>query len=358
MTVFDSASFTLHREVVFCNDPSVGLRAIIAIHDLTFGPALGGLRIFPYPTEDEAIEDVLRLARGMTYKTALARLALGGGKAVIIADPKTDKSEPLLRSFGCFVDSLRGRYITAEDVGSSVTDMQVIRKETHHVRGIPETGGGDPSPVTAFGVYQGIRAAAKHKLHLDSLAGLRIAVQGLGHVGLALCRRLTDDGARITATDIDGAVLDAAANELGLAPVAPDEIVRIEADVFAPCALGAVLNDETIPELRVSIVAGAANNQLEADRHGAMLHGRGILYVPDYAINAGGIINAFYEGPDYDRQRALAHAARIYETLLELFARAEAQAIPTNEMADRIAEERVLSQWDWRPGDPIVTEVT
>ena len=354
MTVFGARSFTLHREVVFCNDPQVGLRAIIAIHDLTFGPALGGLRIYPYATEQDAIEDVLRLARAMTYKTALAGLALGGGKAVIIADPRTDKSEPLLRAFGRFVDELGGRYIAAEDVGSSVADMRIIRAETPHVRGTPETGGGDPSPVTAFGVYHGIRAAVKHKLGRDDLSGIHVAVQGLGHVGWALCRRLADDGARLSVTDIDAAALNRATAELGASAVAPDQIMRIEAEVFAPCALGAVLDDETIPALKVAIVAGAANNQLAHDRHGAMLHERGVLYVPDYAINAGGIINAFYEGPDYDREQALAHTARLYDTLLELFARADAEGLPTNETADRLAEERVLSQWNWRPGDPIV----
>ena len=252
------------------------------------------------------------------------------------------------------MDSLGGRYITAEDVGSSVADRRIIGHETPHVRGTLETGGGDPSPVTAFGVYQGVRAAVKHKLGRDDLSGIHVAVQGLGHVGAALCRRLADDGTRLTIADIDTGSRDRVAAELSASVVAPDEIMRIEADVFAPCALGAVLNDKTIPEFKVAIVAGAANNQLAEDRHGASLHKRGIHYVPDYAINAGGIINIFYEGPSYDREQAMPHTARLYETLLELFARAQAEGLPTNETADHLAEERVLSQWDWRPGDPVV----
>ncbi len=350
MAVFASPSFTLHRQVIFCNDPKIGLRAIVAIHDTTFGPALGGCRMWPYGSEDEAVEDVLRLARGMTYKASLAGIALGGGKSVIIGDPARLKSEALLESFGRFIADLGGRYIVAEDVGTSVADMQIVRRETEHVRGIPESGGGDPSPVTAFGVYHGVRAAVRYRLGREALAGVRVAVQGLGHVGMALCRRLVEDGAEVTVADIDPEAVGEARKALPVRSVEPDAIVGLNADVFAPCALGAVLNDETVPRLDVSVVAGAANNQLAEDRHGAMLRARGILYAPDYAINAGGLINIAHEGADYDRARALAEARGIYDTLLELFARADREDLPTNETADRIAEERVLSRWDWRPG--------
>ena len=350
MAVFGSPSFTLHRQVAFCNDPKIGLRAIVAIHDTTFGPALGGCRMWPYASEDEAVEDVLRLARGMTYKAALAGIALGGGKSVIIGDPAHDKSEALFRSFGGFVAGFGGRYIVAEDVGTSVADMQIVHGVTEHVRGIPETGGGDPSPVTAFGVYHGVRAAVRHRLGRDSLAGVSVAVQGLGHVGMELCRRLADAGATLTVADIDTRAVAAARAALPVTAVEPDAIIGMKADVFAPCALGAVLNDETIPRLEAAVVAGAANNQLAEDRHGAMLRERGILYAPDYAINAGGLINIAHEGEGYDRERALADAASIYDTLLGLFARADREDLPTNATADGIAEERVLSRWDWRPG--------
>ena len=325
------------------------MRSIIAIHDTTFGPALGGCRMWPYGSEDEAVEDVLRLARGMTYKAALAGIALGGGKSVIIGDPAREKSEALFESFGRFVAGLGGRYIVAEDVGTSVADMQAVRRETEHVRGIPETGGGDPSPVTAFGVYHGVRAAVRHRLGRATLAGVRIAVQGLGHVGMELCRRLAADGADLTVSDINREAVEAALAALPARAVEPDEIVGLEADVFAPCAMGAGLSDETVPRLQVSVVAGAANNQLAEDRHGAMLRARGILYAPDYAINAGGLINISHEGGSYDRARALAEAAGIYDTLTELFVRADREDLPTNETADRIAEERVMSRWDWRP---------
>ena len=350
MVVFASPSFTLHRQVVFFNDPKIELRAIVAIHDTTFGPALGGCRMRPYGSEDEAVEDVLRLARGMTYKASLAGIPLGGGKSVIIGDPACDKSEELFESFGRCVAELGGRYIVAEDVGTSVADMQIVRRQTEHVRGIPESGGGDPSPVTAFGVYHGVRAAVRYRLGRETLAGVRVAVQGLGHVGMELCRRLVDDGAELTVADINPEAVRRALAELPVRSVEPDAIVGLKADVFAPCALGAGLNDETIPRLEVSVVAGAANNQLAEDRHGAMLRARGILYAPDYAINAGGLINIAHEGADYDRNRSLTNAARIYDTLLDLFARAEREDLPTNETADRIAEERVLSRWDWRPG--------
>ena len=343
MSVFTSANFRGHEEVAFCHDPDVGLKAIIAIHDRTLGPALGGLRIWDYASDDEALEDVLRLSRGMTYKAALAGLNFGGGKAVIIADAKTAKSEALLRRFGAFVETLGGRYITAEDVGSSPRDLEVVRQATRHVAGIAEGGSGDPSPATAWGVFHGLRSAVRHRLGRDDLTGLAIAVQGLGHVGQDLMRHLSEAGARLIVTDIDDARIAEARDKFGATAVGCDEIYAAAADVFAPCALGAVLNDETIPQLHASVVAGSANNQLAEDRHGAMLAKRDILYAPDYVINAGGIINISHEGRAYSQKAAFAHCAQIYDTLAELFARADRTGEPTSTAADTLAEERIAA---------------
>ncbi len=344
MAVFSSKSFAHHDEVVFCHDAQAGLKAIIAIHDTTLGPALGGCRMWHYESDDEALDDVLRLSRGMTYKAAMAGLNFGGGKAVVIGDPHRDKSEALLRSLGRFVDSLHGRFITAEDVGMGVEDMDVIRRETRYVAGVGE-GGGDPAPATAWGVYNGIRAAVRHRLGRDELGGVTVAVQGLGHVGTRLCDRLAHDGARLVVTDIDEDALGQARQRFAATAVAPHEIYAAEADVFAPCALGAILNDETIPWLHATVVAGAANNQLAEARHGKALAERNILYAPDYVINAGGLIYVSYEvsyqGTHFDREVAMAHVARLYDRLRNLFVRAEAEGIPTNEMADRIAWERL-----------------
>ena len=344
MTVFTSKSFAHHDEVVFCYDARAGLKAIIAIHDTTLGPALGGCRMWRYETEDEALEDVLRLSRGMTYKAAMAGLNFGGGKAVVIGDPHTDKSEAMLRSLGRFIDGLGGRFITGEDVGMTVDDMDMLRHETRYVAGIAE-GGGDPSPATAWGVYNGIKAAIHHKLGRDDLDGVMIAVQGLGHVGTHLCERLAGDGAGLVVTDIDEDAVCKTGKRLGATAVAPDDIYDADVEVFAPCALGAVLNDETIPRLKASIVAGAANNQLAEARHGKALAERGILYAPDYVINAGGLIYVSYEvsyrGIHFDREVAMAHVGRLYDRLQHLFERAESDGVPTNEMADRIAWERL-----------------
>ena len=340
MSLFTHPEFDDHAEVAFCCDPESGLKAIIAVHNLSRGPALGGCRMWNYQTEEEALTDVLRLSRGMTYKSALAGLPLGGGKSVIIGDARTMKSEALFRAMGRFVDSLGGRYIVAEDVGTSVPDMDTIARETSHVAGTTAGGVGDPSPATAYGTYMGIRAAAKHKLGRDDLSGLTVAVQGLGHVGLTLCRHLANDGAQLVVTDIDRQAVARVVDELGALPVGPDEIYGVGADVYAPCALGATVNDETIPQLKVQIVAGSANNQLAEPRHGEELRRRGILYAPDYVINAGGVIIITHEGPDYDEAKAYAHVARIHETLLEIFQRADKAGQPTSEAADRMAEER------------------
>ena len=346
MPVFSHAENFNHEQVVFCRKDSVGLRAIVAIHDTTLGPALGGCRFYPYPSEADALRDVLRLSRGMTYKAACAGLNLGGGKAVIIGDPKLEKNEGLLRAFGQFVDSLGGRYITAEDSGTSVADMDFISVETDHVCGVSmyAGGSGDPSPVTAWGVFHGIRAACQEVFGDADLKGRKVAVQGVGNVGMHLVRYLTDAGASTVVTDIDGERLDHIATECGSEVVALDEIYGVEADVFAPCALGGVLNDETIPRLRVPIIAGGSNNQLDKmTRHGAMLRERQILYAPDYVINAGGLINVYAEITGAPREKALRDAENIYETLGEIFALAAERSITTAEASNLVAENRIRS---------------
>jgi leucine dehydrogenase len=340
MPLFTHPEFDDHAEVAFCRDPDSGLQAIIAIHNLNRGPALGGCRMWNYASEEEALTDALRLSRGMTYKSALAGLPYGGGKSVIIGDPKTDKTEALFRAMGRFVESLGGRYIIAEDVGIGVPDIDIMAQETAHVSGASAGGVGDPSPGTAYGVYVGIRAAVTYKLRRDDLKGITVAVQGLGHVGRHLCRRLAGAGASLIVTDIDRAAVDAVAQELGAKAVAPEEIYGVDADIYAPCALGATINDDTLKVLRAPIVAGAANNQLAEPRHGAELQRRGVLYAPDYVVNAGGVTVISHEGPRYDKAEAFAHIAGIYDTLLEIFRRADASEVPTSEAADRLAEER------------------
>ena len=341
MPIFTHPEFDAHEEVAFCFDEASGLKAVIAIHDTARGPAVGGCRMWPYVDEAEALTDALRLSRGMTYKSALAELPFGGGKAVILGDPHKDKSEALFLAMGRFVESLGGRYITAEDVGISVEDVEIMERVTKHVAGTRSGGAGDPSPSTAYGVLVGIRAAVAHRLGRNSLDGVRVAVQGLGHVGTHLCRFLKEAGAKLTVTDIDRAAVERAETEFDARAVAPEEIYGADGDVFSPCALGAVINDQTIPRLKAPIVAGSANNQLAEPRHGAELRARGLLYAPDYVINAGGIINISHEGPDYDKKAAIDHVAKIHDTLREIFARADADGMPTSEAADHIAEERI-----------------
>ncbi len=340
MEIFAHPEFDGHERVVFGHDAASGLRAIIAIHNTHRGPALGGCRMWPYASEAEALTDVLRLSRGMTYKSALADLPFGGGKAVILGDARKDKSEALFLAMGRFVDSLGGRYVTAEDVGVSVDDVEVMARATKHVAGTRAAGAGDPSPSTAYGVLMGIRAAVAHKLGRNSLDDVRVAVQGVGHVGYHLSQFLHEAGARLTVTDIDGAAVARDADEFGAEPVSPEAIVGVSSEVFAPCALGAVIDDEALDRLQAPIVAGSANNQLAAPRHGVELLRRGVLYAPDYVINAGGVINISHEGPQYDKQAAVDHVARIHDTLREIFGHAEAAGIPTSEAADRLAEER------------------
>jgi leucine dehydrogenase len=341
---FQRMDLARHEQVVFCRDAASGLRAIIAIHNTTLGPAVGGTRMWPYASEEEALIDVLRLSEGMTYKAAVTGLNLGGGKAVIIGDPKRDKSEVLLRAHGRFVDSLGGRYVTAEDVGITVQDMEYVYMETPFVTGVTSApgGGGDPSPVTAFGVYHGIKAAATKVWGSPDLTGRSVAIQGVGAVGSYLAQNLAAEGVRLHVADIDPARVQRVVRETGAVAVAPEEIFGLDVDVFAPCALGAVLNDRTIPQLRCPIVAGGANNQLAEHRHGDELMRRGILYAPDFVINAGGLINVYSELQGYDPVAARNRARGIYDTLLAIFERAEADGIPTYQAAERLAEARIL----------------
>jgi leucine dehydrogenase len=333
-----------HERVLICSNPEVGLRAIIAVHSTVLGPGLGGCRMWPFKSDEEALVDVLRLSRGMTYKAAAAGLNLGGGKAVIIGDPKKDKNEALFRSFGRFVGSLGGLYITAEDVGSDMEDMELILTETSWVTGVsPAHGGsGDPSPVTAFGVLQGIKSAVRWRFDEPSLSERSVAIQGLGNVGINLARFLREDGVKVFGCDMDPKSI-AEAEDLGVEIVPLDQIFDVDCDIFAPCALGAALNDDTIPRLRCSIVAGAANNQLaNEDVHGKLLDERGILYAPDYVINAGGLINVYNElGGNYNRERAMRMTRGIYLNLSRVFEIARSQEIPTHVAADRVAEERI-----------------
>jgi leucine dehydrogenase len=346
MSVFSTRDFADHEQVVFCSDDKSGLKAIIAVHNSNLGPALGGCRMWPYANEDEAIRDVLRLSRGMTYKSAMANLKLGGGKSVVIGNPRTDKTPALLEALARAIENLNGRYIAAEDSGTSVADMKLMSKFTRHVAGVVDkptdhgTRSGDPSPATAYGTFVGIKAAVKERLGRDSLEGLRVAVQGIGNVGFDLARQLKEAGAELWVTDIYREPLLNAAKELRATVVEPEEIFGLDVDVFAPCALGAVINDHTIPQLKAKIVAGAANNQLAEARHGAVLMNRGILYAPDYVINAGGIIDVYHERTGFDRVEVLRHIEGIHDNLMEIFARARKEERPTGEVADAIAEER------------------
>jgi leucine dehydrogenase len=330
-----------YEQLVFCHDSVSGLKAIIAIHDTTLGPALGGTRMWTYSTEEEAIIDALRLARGMTYKNAAMGLNLGGGKTVIIGNPKKDKSEELFRAFGRYVQSLGGRYITAEDVGITVDDMEIVKQETDYVVGLRGKSG-DPSPVTAYGVYHGMKACAREVYGNESLRGKVIAVQGLGHVGSALCKFLYNEGAKLIVTDIFEENVKNVVKEFAAEYVEPDKIYEIKCNIFSPCALGAVINDITIPKLKCDIIAGCANNQLKEPKHGDILMQKGILYAPDYVINGGGVINVAEELTGcYERERALAKVSKIYDKILKVIEISKRENIPTYIAADRMAEERI-----------------
>jgi leucine dehydrogenase len=333
-----------YEQVVKCEEPESGLRAVIAVHDTTLGPALGGLRMWPYASWDDAIFDVLRLSRGMTYKSAVADTGLGGGKSVIIGNPKTDKSETLFRAMGRFVDSFEGKYITAEDVGTSVEDMVHVRAETERVTGLPldMDSSGDPSPWTALGTFHGIRACLEEAFDSPDFTGRSVAIQGCGHVGIFLARYLHEVGAKLLLADISPDRAQAVADETGGTVVDPSDILSVECDVFAPCALGAVVNDETLDKLNCKIIAGAANNVLLREEHGLRLKEAGILYAPDYVINAGGIINVSIEVEGkYDPERSRAKVENIYTALKRVFEIAREQDISTNEASNQLAEERL-----------------
>lgn len=340
MKLFEMMQEQGHEQVVFCSEPAAGYKGIIAIHNTTLGPALGGTRFWNYATEDEAIVDALRLAKGMTYKAAVAGLNLGGGKSVIIGDPRTTRREMIFRAHGRFVNTLKGRYITAEDVGTGVEDMDFVQMETDHVAGIAGRSG-DPSPVTAYGTYRGIKACAKEKYGSDSLKDITIAVQGAGHVGYYLCELLAEEGAKLIVTDIDEARVNQVVDAFGAKAVAPDAIYGVDAQVFAPCALGAIVNDKTLPQFKFEIIAGAANNQLAEARHGDELDKRKIVYAPDYVINAGGLINVYGELNGWSSDRSKRKAGEIYDTLLDLFELEKKEGLPTYEAADRLAERRI-----------------
>ncbi len=333
-----------HEQVVFCRDKKTGLKAIIAIHSTIMGPSLGGTRMWNYKNEVDALNDVLRLSRGMTYKAAITGLELGGGKAVIIGDARREKTDALLRRFGQFVESLGGKYITAEDVGMSTKDMEYIKMETNHVTGTAEElgGSGDPSPVTAYGVYMGMKAAAMYRWGSNSLEGKTILVQGIGHVGEYLVKHLTEEKANVLINDINMERLQEISEKYGAKIVSRDGIYDLEMDIYAPCALGATLNSDTIERLKCEIVSGAANNQLEDEKiHANQLLEKGIIYAPDFLINAGGLINVYSEIKGFSREQSLEKTKNIYNTTLEILNKAEQDGITTNEAAISIAEQRL-----------------
>lgn len=344
MTKFDLIEENDHEQVIFFSNKDAGLKAIVAIHDTTLGPAIGGTRMWNYSSENEALEDVLRLSRGMTYKAAISGLNFGGGNAVIIGDSETQKNELLFRTFGKFIDGLAGRYITAEDVGTTVKDMEYVRMETKYVTGISKAlgGSGDPSPVTAYGVYVGMKACANAIWGNDSLDGKKIVVQGAGQVSKHLCEHLYNEGAKIYISDLVESKIESILKSVRVNVVKPENIYDVDADIFSPCALGAIINDKTIPKLKYKIIAGSANNQLQDEhKHGKMLLDKGILYAPDYVINSGGLMNVSNELEGYRQDRALKHADSIYEIVSNVIKISSKQNIPTYLASNQIAENRL-----------------
>ena len=345
--VFGQLSFDDHEQVVFCNDKDTGLKAIIGIHNTVLGPALGGTRMWNYSSEWDALNDVLRLSRGMTFKSAVTGLNLGGGKAVIIGDAKTQKTPELMRRFGEFVHSLSGKYITAEDVGMETADMDTVREVTPYVTGISEDkgGAGNPSPVTAYGVYMGMKAAAKFRYGCEDLQGRSVLVEGIGHVGEALVAYLAKEGAKIIISDINEERLQQVSGLYNTEIFTGADVYSSNVDVYAPCALGATINDQTVERLKAEIIAGAANNQLADERrHGAILREKGIVYAPDFLINAGGIINVYAELEGYGRKEIMEKTQNIYNTTLEILSTAEAGAITTHEAALKVAQQRIADR--------------
>jgi leucine dehydrogenase len=342
--VFGQVSFDGHEQVVFCEDKDTGLKAIIGIHNTVLGPALGGTRMWNYTNEWEALNDVLRLSRGMTYKNSISGLNLGGGKAVIIGDAKSQKTPELMRRFGQFVDSLTGKYITAEDVGMETKDMDTVNEVTKYVAGISvdRGGSGNPSPVTAYGVYMGMKAAAKYKYGSDSLEGKKVLVQGIGHVGEVLVQHLTENGALVTITDINEERVNQVATKYGATIYSGNDLYSAEVDIYAPCALGATINDATINNIKASIIAGAANNQLANEAiHGKILKEKGILYAPDFLINAGGVINVYSELVKWTNAQVMEKTENIYNTALEIFKFADDNNITTHQAAFSVAQKRI-----------------
>ncbi|HMB55863.1 MAG TPA: Glu/Leu/Phe/Val dehydrogenase dimerization domain-containing protein [Arenimonas sp.] len=343
--IFETLAQTGHEEVIFCHNKDAGLKAIIAIHNSVLGPALGGLRMWPYATEQDALNDVLRLSRGMTYKAAVSGLNLGGGKGVIIGDPGKDKSEALFRAFGRFVNSLNGRYITAEDVGIDVNDMEYVFRETEFVTGVHQVhgGSGDPSPFTAYGTMQGLMAALQVKFGNEDVGKYSYAVQGVGHVGMEFVKLLREKGAKVFVTDINKDLVQRAVDDHGAEAVAADQIYDTDANVYSPCALGGTVNANTLPRLKCQVICGAANNQLATDEIGDEVMRKGILYAPDYAVNAGGLMNVSLEIDGYNRERAMRMLRTIYFNLGRIFEISKRDNIPTYKAADRMAEERIAT---------------
>ncbi len=343
MEIFKSLAQDEHEQVAFWSDRVAGLRSIVAIHDTTLGPAIGGVRMHPYASEEEALKDVLLLSKSMTYKAAAAGINLGGGQAVIIGDPLKDKNELILRSFGRFVESLHGRYVTAEDVGTTVEDMEIVRYETRYVTGLSQAlgGGGDPGPVSAIGLVFGLQACVEKVFGRKELKGLSVAIQGLGNVGFNLAQLLSERGCKLLVADVDQRKVLQAKKKFGAEEVPADQIYDVRADIFSPNALGGVINDQTIERLKVKIVAGAANNQLEEERHGDLLHQKNILYAPDFVIGAGGLINVANELEGYNQERAIKRASGIYDILFRVLERAEKENIPPYKAATLLAEERI-----------------
>jgi leucine dehydrogenase len=345
MNVFDSPDFDAHESVSFFEDKAAGLRAIIAIHSTARGPACGGTRMFAYASTDEALTDVLRLSRGMSYKNAIADLPLGGGKAVIIGDPATDKSRALFAAYAEAVNALGGRYVTAMDVGIKPADMPLIAQGTKHIAGYDQPGkrGGDSGPTTALGVFVGLKAAVKHRLGAETTKGLTVAIQGLGKVGMGLAARLYEEGAKLIVSDVNDDLVRRAVEAFGARIASPDSVATVECDVFSPNALGAIFDDVSIPRIKAKVIAGGANNQLLRDEHGAMLTARGILYAPDYAINGGGIIRVAGQICEWDDAEIERRTLAIADTLTQIFRRADAEKRPTNEVADDIARQRLAA---------------
>lgn len=342
MSVFDNSEYDNHEQVVFCRDREAGLFAIIAIHDTTLGPAAGGCRMWPYASVNEAVTDVLRLSQAMSYKNALAGLPLGGGKSVIIGDPNKEKNEKLLTSFARFVQRIGGQYYTAEDIGIGIDDVEVLARESDYVFGLATTG--DPSPFTARGCFEGIRAAVKHKLSRDSFEGLKVAVQGVGNVGRFICKNLHEAGAELIIADVNPEAVAYAVENFGAKAVDPEEIYSQDVDIFSPCAMGGVLNDDTIPQLNTSIVAGVANNQLAEARHDQLLHDRGILYAPDYVINAGGMLNASGDiFGQYNINQVMERVTGLYDSTLRIFEMARQEGRVASEVADDLARKKIAA---------------